>query len=335
MPYRIDSSVDGCSYAVVTEGSGKVVGCHASRRAARRQLRALYANVPEASKTRSLWPFRRKQDAFAAAERMLIDTTFWDEYQATLIQDAQPMFEEIFFAGVKAALKLQTVKRAVGGAIEFDETQKHGSHDQSSHGRRRGGGGGGGGRGGEPTEPEIDALYWYGGSDRKRDRAEFTDYASLNRNLRQKKTLSDTEESLTENLDSVIQKSPLESSTVLYRGVDVDVFRDWEPGSNVIDNGFISMTTNKKTAEWFGTGSRGDFLGPGGQVLRNVRTVGTIEVLADKGTRAASLVKLTGASSVLDEHLLSRGTRFRVVSKTTDTSNDGIVNIHVVAEIVS
>ncbi len=50
MPYRIETDRGGCAYAVVVEGTGKVVGCHATRREAEQHLRALYANVPEASK---------------------------------------------------------------------------------------------------------------------------------------------------------------------------------------------------------------------------------------------------------------------------------------------
>jgi hypothetical protein len=53
MPYRvgIKGSTPGCGgYPVVEEG-GKVVGCHATRAQADEHIQALYANVPDASKS--------------------------------------------------------------------------------------------------------------------------------------------------------------------------------------------------------------------------------------------------------------------------------------------
>ena len=53
MPYRvgIKGSTPGCGgYPVIEEG-GKVVGCHATRAQADEHIQALYANVPDASKS--------------------------------------------------------------------------------------------------------------------------------------------------------------------------------------------------------------------------------------------------------------------------------------------
>lgn len=52
MPYQIgDLGSYGCEgYPVIVEGTSRVVGCHKTREAAERHMRALYANVPEASK---------------------------------------------------------------------------------------------------------------------------------------------------------------------------------------------------------------------------------------------------------------------------------------------
>ena len=51
MPFKVEKG-HGCPknkpYAVVTVGTGKKHGCHATRGAALKQVRALYANVPEA-----------------------------------------------------------------------------------------------------------------------------------------------------------------------------------------------------------------------------------------------------------------------------------------------
>jgi hypothetical protein len=49
MPFQIVKR--GTKYAVVTEGTGKVHGTFATRKQARGQLKALYANVPEARKS--------------------------------------------------------------------------------------------------------------------------------------------------------------------------------------------------------------------------------------------------------------------------------------------
>jgi hypothetical protein len=48
MPFSVDNDPAACSvekpWAVKTEGSGKVHGCHATEAEARKQLEALYAN---------------------------------------------------------------------------------------------------------------------------------------------------------------------------------------------------------------------------------------------------------------------------------------------------
>jgi hypothetical protein len=52
MPYRVGAKgTNGCGgYPVIKEG-GEVVGCHATRGEADKQLQALYANVPDAEKS--------------------------------------------------------------------------------------------------------------------------------------------------------------------------------------------------------------------------------------------------------------------------------------------
>lgn len=52
MPYQIgDLGSYGCEgYPVIVEGTSRVVGCHKTKEQAERHMRALYANVPEASK---------------------------------------------------------------------------------------------------------------------------------------------------------------------------------------------------------------------------------------------------------------------------------------------
>jgi hypothetical protein len=58
MPYKISGRGDalGCSGYGVQDESGKTVGCHATRREAEAQVRALYANVPDASKSEDVSP---------------------------------------------------------------------------------------------------------------------------------------------------------------------------------------------------------------------------------------------------------------------------------------
>lgn len=48
MPWNIRRS--GSQYEVVQQNNGKVVGRHATRESAQRQMAALYANEPEAAK---------------------------------------------------------------------------------------------------------------------------------------------------------------------------------------------------------------------------------------------------------------------------------------------
>lgn len=58
MPYKISGKGDalGCGGYGVQDESGKTVGCHGTRREAEAQMRALYANVPDASKSEAIAP---------------------------------------------------------------------------------------------------------------------------------------------------------------------------------------------------------------------------------------------------------------------------------------
>jgi len=53
MPFRVDK--EGDDFVVKTEGTGKVHGRHKSKKKALAQLRALYANVPEARNEPGKW----------------------------------------------------------------------------------------------------------------------------------------------------------------------------------------------------------------------------------------------------------------------------------------
>lgn len=120
MPYDIRRGVPGCDGFAVVSDTGKVTGCHATRAGARAQQRALYANVPDARKMLGFLTtrgHRTKADAIAAANRILTDTPFWDEYQSTLIRDASPLFIDVFRAGMKAALRFPEVQAVVQDAI--------------------------------------------------------------------------------------------------------------------------------------------------------------------------------------------------------------------------
>lgn len=50
MPYNIKRNYGGCSGYAVVKDDGEVVGCHKSKSEASAHQRALYANVPDASK---------------------------------------------------------------------------------------------------------------------------------------------------------------------------------------------------------------------------------------------------------------------------------------------
>lgn len=64
MPYKVEENVEGCSgFAVVKSDTGELVACHATKVAAIQQVRALYANVPDAiqkAKTSSLVALQQK-----------------------------------------------------------------------------------------------------------------------------------------------------------------------------------------------------------------------------------------------------------------------------------
>jgi hypothetical protein len=64
MPYKVEENVEGCSgFAVVKSDTGELVACHATKVAAVQQVRALYANVPDAiqkAKTSSLVALQQK-----------------------------------------------------------------------------------------------------------------------------------------------------------------------------------------------------------------------------------------------------------------------------------
>ena len=54
MPWQIRQGTSQCSgYGVFKEGTNQLEGCHSTRDAAERQIAALYASEPSASKTAS------------------------------------------------------------------------------------------------------------------------------------------------------------------------------------------------------------------------------------------------------------------------------------------
>ncbi|HHT9130893.1 MAG TPA: DUF2188 domain-containing protein [Candidatus Tripitaka californicus] len=57
MPYSVEKR--GKKWAVVTEGTGKTHGMHSSKAEAEAQMRALYANVPDARKKHRTLPPRK------------------------------------------------------------------------------------------------------------------------------------------------------------------------------------------------------------------------------------------------------------------------------------
>lgn len=122
MPYDIKRGVSGCSgYAVVVSTTGKRVGCHPTKSAAEWHQRALYANVPEA-RGKALEVVTTKEDAFYVAQRLLIDSDFWDSYERQLVETVRPLFETIFFAGMRAAIKLPAVREIVAGNVPDELT---------------------------------------------------------------------------------------------------------------------------------------------------------------------------------------------------------------------
>lgn len=55
MPWQIKQNVGGCKgYAVVKEGTSEVIGCHPSKSKATAHLKALYSNVKDVKKNKSI-----------------------------------------------------------------------------------------------------------------------------------------------------------------------------------------------------------------------------------------------------------------------------------------
>lgn len=124
MPYDVRQGVSGCDgFAVVVSSSGKLVGCHPTKAAATRHQRALYANVPEA-RGKVQEALTTKADAFYVAQRLLLDADFWDSYERELVEVTRPLFESIFFAGMRAAIRLPEVRPLVTGAVPDELTTK-------------------------------------------------------------------------------------------------------------------------------------------------------------------------------------------------------------------
>lgn len=73
------------------------------------------------ARTRILRLFRKKDTdtaaVFSGVESILADSGYWEEYTDRLVADARPMFEDVFYAGCRAALRLPDVKAALSGAI--------------------------------------------------------------------------------------------------------------------------------------------------------------------------------------------------------------------------
>lgn len=65
-----------------------------------------------------------KADAFDVAQLLLIDADFWDSYERELVETTRPLFEAIFFAGMKAAIRLPEIKPIVTGNLPEELTTK-------------------------------------------------------------------------------------------------------------------------------------------------------------------------------------------------------------------
>ncbi len=92
MPYNIRRGAAGCSGYAVVDDNGKLKGCHPTRGAALAHQRALYANVPDASKKYS-------QDS--AIKKSIDAQTFTDEDIAKAERGEDPCWEGYEMVGWK------------------------------------------------------------------------------------------------------------------------------------------------------------------------------------------------------------------------------------------
>lgn len=143
-----------------------------------------------------------------------------------------------------------------------------------------------------------------------------TDYASLNKTLRNMDELSSKAQAKVDALDEIMAKEQLPDVTV-YRGITTNVSDDasfmkrLQPGDTFRDRGYVSTSTDEAQAQRF-TWDRPD----------------SIKVTIDvpNGTRG---IYIAGDQQ---EVLLARNLKFEVVSKTTDSRGMTLIHLRVVPD---
>lgn len=192
-------------------------------------------------------------------------------------------------------------------SVDDEKAYDH-SQPRDDHGRWDDGGGASV-RQGELSRSERSSLSRWRGNVSDPD-GDFEDNIAddLNGPLRSGQKLDKVNQRHVDALDSAISKGELKKDATFFRGLERDFVVKLKVGSTFTDKGFASVTTKKDTAELFALGS-GYEQTDEGEVVR---------VRVPKGTHALDVTGALGLKrgSVDDEgeHLLPRGTRFKVVT---------------------
>jgi hypothetical protein len=219
---------------------------------------------------------------------------------------------------------------AFAGSVFDEEFQKHGTHDQKTHGSWANGSEAlPKGIGYKDSDVTLHSYY-----DTSREQAVYLEdytmnaYGPINTYLRTGKWQEDNESGLKQSdvqdykraLDFVISRTETPRDMLLYRGVTgVDKLYNLEPGDTFTDKGFASATTETNQLWSFmstATGGRYD--------SRPVEKGVVLQISVPKGSNLLSVNKyFKGVSDRYgptegireeNEHILPRSTKFRVDS---------------------
>jgi hypothetical protein len=125
-------------------------------------------------------------------------------------------------------------------------------------------------------------------------------------------------------LDSAIEKSWVRNDTVMYRGMSLPPGMSLTPGQEFSDRAFGSVTDDRDTARSFAYARAGvPNLDAGMPDLVDLKTTAGTPLLMQINVPRG--YPMANGDASVQEHILPRGTRYRVVS-----TGDGIVNLDVI-----
>lgn len=130
-------------------------------------------------------------------------------------------------------------------------------------------------------------------------------FRTLNPRLRAGKGPLAEDKTDLKHMDAAFAKASTAEDMVVYRGVTGDFFQKLTVGSEFVDGGFVSTTSDLKAARNFLRGDRSE------NVL--------MEIKVPKGSKAISLGDIGAFAKTEQEILLNRGGKFRVIEQQKAT----------------